>query len=191
MITIRQAQVVDAASIAEGIYEAFLLPGSEIESNPNFHQQWIDTLTLVCAQPDTQYSYTNTLVAEEDGKIAGIMITIDGSNYRRQRERMFPQLKSLFDTAFGQGWENMEDEAQVGELYVDSIAVFPAYRHRGIGTTLLSHAKQRANKLNIPLVTLAVEPMNSAKQLYQELGFSYNRIITIFNEEYELYACRL
>ncbi len=188
MITIRPAQVNDAASIAEGIYEAFLLPGSEIESNPNFHQQWIDTLTAVCAQPDTQYSYTNTLVAEEDGEIAGIMITIDGSNYRRQRERMFPQLKSLFDTAFGQGWENMEDEAQVGELYVDSIAVFPAYRHRGIGTTLLSHAKQRAKELNIPLVTLAVEPTNSAKQLYQELGFRYYRIITIFNEEYELFV---
>lgn len=188
MITIRPAQVNDAASIAEGIYEAFLLPGSEIESNPNFHQQWIDTLTLVCAQRDTQYSYTNTLVAEEDGEIAGIMITIDGSNYRRQRERMFPQLKSLFDTAFGQGWENMEDEAQVGELYVDSIAVFPAYRHRGIGTTLLSHAKQRAKELNIPLVTLAVEPTNSAKQLYQELGFRYYRIITIFNEEYELFV---
>lgn len=132
MITIRPAQVNDAASIAEGIYEAFLLPGSEVENDPHFHQQWINTLTAVCAQLDTQYSYTNTLVAEEDGEIAGIMITIDGSNYRRQRERMFPQLKSLFDTAFGQGWENMEDEAQVGELYVDSIAVFPAYRHRGI-----------------------------------------------------------
>ena len=191
MVTIRQAQVSDAASIAEGIYEAFLLPGSEVENQPNFHQQWIDTLTAICAQPDTQYSYTNTLVAEVDGEIAGIMITVDGAIYRIQRERMFPQLKSLFDTAFGPGWEEMEDEAQTGELYVDSIAVFPAYRHRGIGTTLLSHAQQRAKELNIPLVTLAVEPTNSAKLLYQELGFSYNRIITIFNEEYELYVAKV
>ena len=188
MISIRQAQVNDAAYIAEGIYEAFLLPGSELENDPSFHQHWIDTLTKVCAQPDTQYSYTNTLVAEEDGAIAGIMITIDGSNYRRQRERMFPQLKDLFNTAFGPGWEEMEDEAQTGELYVDSIAVFPAYRHRGIGTTLLAHAKQRAKELNIPLVTLAVEPTNPAKILYQELGFNYNRHITIFNEEYELFV---
>ena len=191
MVTIRQAQVSDAASIAEGIYEAFLLPGSEVENQPNFHQQWIDTLTAICAQPDTQYSYTNTLVAEVDGEIAGIMITVDGAIYRMQRERMFPQLKDLFNTAFGPGWEEMEDEAQTGELYVDSIAVFPAYRHRGIGTTLLSHAQQRAKELNIPLVTLAVEPTNSAKLLYQELGFSYNRIITIFNEEYELYVAKV
>ena len=187
MVTIRQAQVSDAASIAEGIYEAVLLPGSEVENQPNFHQQWIDTLTAICAQPDTQYSYTNTLVAEVDGEIAGIMITVDGAIYRMQRERMFPQLKDLFNTAFGPGWEEMEDEAQTGELYVDSIAVFPAYRHRGIGTTLLSHAQQRAKELNIPLLTLAVEPSNTAKVLYQELGFSYNRQITIFNEEYELW----
>ena len=187
MVTIRKAQVSDAASIAEGIYEAFLLSGSEVENKPNFHHQWIDTLTAICAQPDTQYSYTNTLVAEVDGEIAGIMITVDGAIYRMQRERMFPQLKDLFNTAFGPGWEEMEDEAQTGELYVDSIAVFPAYRHRGIGTTLLSHAQQRAKELNIPLVTLAVEPSNTAKVLYHELGFSYNRQITIFNEEYELW----
>lgn len=191
MVTIRQAQVSDAASIAEGIYEAFLLPGSEVENKPNFHHQWIDTLTAICAQPDTQYSYTNTLVAEVEGEIAGIMITVDGAIYRMQRENMFPQLKDLFNIAFGQGWGNMEDEAQAGELYVDSIAVFPAYRHRGIGTTLLSHAQQRAKELNIPQVTLAVEPTNSAKLLYQELGFSYNRIITIFNEEYELYVAKV
>ena len=67
----------------------------------------------------------------------------------------------------------------------------PAYRHRGIGTILLSHAQQRAKEQNIPLVTLAVEPTNSAKLLYQELGFSYNRIITIFNEEYELYVAKV
>lgn len=191
MVTIRQAQASDAASIAEGIYEAFLLPGSEVENKPNFHHQWIDTLTAICAQPDTQYSYTNTLVAEVDGEIAGIMITVDGAIYRMQRENMFPQLKDLFNIAFGQGWEEMEDEAQTGELYVDSIAVFPAYRHRGIGTILLSHAQQRTKELNIPLVTLAVEPTNSAKLLYQELGFSYNRIITIFNEEYELYVAKV
>ena len=187
MVIIRQAQVSDAASIAEGIYEAFLLPGSEVENQPNFHQQWIDTLTAICAQPDTQYSYTNTLVAEVDGEIAGIMITVDGAIYRMQRKNMFPQLKDLFNTAFGPGWEEMEDEAQTGELYVDSIAVFPAYRHRGIGTILLSHAQQRAKELNIPLVTLAVEPSNTAKVLYHKLGFSYNRQITIFNEEYELW----
>lgn len=187
MITIRQAQVKDAANIAEGIYEAFLLPGSDIEKEPNFHQQWLDTLTIICAQADTHYSYCNTLVAEVDGEIAGVIIAVDGKNYRIQREKMYPQLKSIFDIVFGLNWEDMEDEAQAGELYVDSLAVFPPYRNRGIGTALLLHAKQQAQEQNIPLITLAVEPMNSAKTLYKELGFKYDRPITIFNEEYQLF----
>jgi hypothetical protein len=50
------------------------------------------------------------------------------------------------------------------------------------------HAKTRAKELGIPMATLAVEPMNPAKILYQELGFRYNRPITILNEEYHLYV---
>ena len=187
MITIRQAHINDAAYIAEGIYEAFLLAGSAAENDSSFHQRWLETLAVVCAQLDTHYSYTNTLVAEVDGKIAGIMIAVDGKKYRIQREKMYPQLKSLFDEVFGVGWDNMDDEAQEGELYVDSLAVFTPYRHQGIGTRLLLHAKKRAQELDIPVTTLAVEPMNPAKILYQEIGFRYNRSITIFNEEYHLY----
>ena len=186
MIRICPAQITDAAYIAEGIYEAFLLPGSEQEKAPYFHQRWLNTLTAICAQSDTHYSYTNTLVALVDDEIAGIMIAVDGRNYRVQRDRMYPQLKALFDVVFGEGWDDMEDEAQPGELYVDSLAVFPSHRHRGIATALLLHAKKRAKELGIPVVTLAVEPMNSAKTLYQELGFRYDRPILIFNEEYQL-----
>ena len=100
---------------------------------------------------------------------------------------MYPQLKSIFDEVFGSDWENMEDEAQSGELYIDSLAVFLPYRHQGVGTRLLLQAKQRAKELGIPVTTLAVEPMNSAKILYQKLGFRCNRTITIFNEIYHLY----
>lgn len=188
MVTIRQAHINDAAYIAEGIYEAFLLAGSELESDPTFHQRWLDALTAICSQPDTHYSYTNTVVAEIDGEIAGIMIVVDGKKYRIQREKMYPQLKSLFDEAFGIGWDNMADEAREGEFYVDSLAVFSPYRHRGIGTSLLMYAKKLARELGVPTTTLAVEPMNSAKILYQEFGFKYNRSITIFNEEYHLYV---
>ena len=188
MITIRAARITDAAYIAEGIYEAFLLPSSDLEKDPTFHQRWLDTLIRVCAQVNTHYSYTNTWVAEVNGEIAGIMIAVDGKNYRIQRERMYPQLKSIFDEVFGLGWEDMEDEAQAGEFYVDSLAVFAPYRHNGIGTSLLLHAIQCARELHLPFATLAVEPMNSAKILYQELGFRYHRSITIFNEEYHLYV---
>ena len=196
MIRIRKATVEDVAYIAEGIYYAFLLEDEGI------YNQWIRTLKDVCAQEDTHYSYRNTWIAEVgeerveadgertivDGERAGMMIAVNGEHYRVQRDRMYPQLKGLFDVAFGKGWDDMEDEAKAGEFYIDSLSVSLPYRNQGVGTALIEKAKAMAREQGIGVVTLAVEPMNTAKKLYQKLGFAYQRVIKIFNEEYELYA---
>ena len=185
MITIRRAEKKDAAYIAEGIFRAFLLEDEGI------YNQWIRTLKDVCAQEDTHYSYRNTWIAEVDRERAGMMIAVDGEHYREQRDKMYPQLKELFDVAFGKGWDEMEDEAKAGEFYIDSLAVSLPYRNQGVGTALIEKAKELARELGIAVVTLAVEPQNRAKKLYEKLGFGYQRRIEIFNEEYELYAAEI
>ena len=185
MIRIRKATIEDVAYIAEGIYYAFLLEDEAL------YNQWISTLKNVCAQEDTHYSYRNTWIAEVDGERAGMMIAVNGEHYRVQRDRMYPQLKGLFDVAFGKGWDDMEDEAKAGEFYIDSLSVSLPYRNQGVGTALIEKAKAMAREQGIGVVTLAVEPMNTAKKLYQELGFAYQRMIKIFNEEYELYAAEI
>lgn len=53
---------------------------------------------------------------------------------------------------------------------------------------VVEHGTDEGRELGIPVVTLAVEPMNSAKTLYEELGFRYDRPILIFNEEYQLFV---
>lgn len=183
MITLRPATPEDATFIAEGIYAAFLIA----EDSPH-RQTWLQTLTDVCSQSDTHYSYTNTVIAQYEGVRAGMMIAVDGNHYRNQRNKMYPQLKSLFDQVFGTGWEQMEDEAQPGDFYIDSLSILPAYQNKGIGTQLIRHAQQSAEHLHIPRVTLAVEPNNPAKLLYQRLGFHFLRPITIFNDTYHLYT---
>ena len=185
MIRIRKATVEDVAYIAEGIYHAFLLEDKAL------YNQWIRTLKEVCAQEDTHYSYRNTWIAEVDGEQAGMMIAVNGEHYREQRDRMYPQLKGLFDIAFGEGWDDMEDEAKAGEFYIDSLAVSLPYRSHGVGTALIEKAKEMAKEQGIGVVTLAVEPTNPAKKLYRKLGFAYQRGIEIFNEEYELYAAEI
>ena len=199
MIRIRRATIEDVAYIAEGIYHAFLLEDEAL------YNQWIKILKDVCAQEDTHYSYRNTWIAavdreraEADGKRtvvggarAGMMIAVDGEHYREQRDKMYPQLKGLFDVAFGKGWDEMEDEAKAGEFYIDSLAVSLPYRNQGVGTALIEKAKEMAKEKGISVVTLAVEPENRAKRLYQKLGFGYKRRIEIFNEEYELYAAEI
>ena len=185
MIRIRKATIEDVAYIAEGIYHAFLLEDEAL------YNQWIRTLKEVCAQEDTHYSYTNTFIAEVDGEQAGMMIAVNGEHYREQRDRMYPQLKGLFDIAFGEGWDDMEDEAKAGEFYIDSLAVSLPYRNQGVGTALIEKAKEMGKEQGIGVVTLAVEPTNPAKKLYRKLGFAYQRGIEIFNEEYELYAAEI
>ena len=212
-MNIRKATIEDVAYIAEGIYHAFLL------EDEGLYSQWIRRLKEVCAQEDTHYSYRNTWIAEVggeraevggeraeaggeraeadgertmvDGEKAGMMIAVDGEYYRQQRDKMYPQLKELFDVAFGKGWDEMEDEAKAGEFYIDSLSVSLPYQNHGVGTSLIEKAKEMARELGIPVVTLAVEPQNRAKKLYQKLGFAYQRGITIFNEEYELYAAEI
>ena len=192
MINIRKATIEDVAYIAEGIYYAFLL------EDEGLYNQWIRTLKEVCGQEDTHYSYRNTWIAEVDGERtvvggvrAGMMIAVDGEHYREQRDKMYPQLKGLFDVAFGKGWDEMEDEAKSGEFYIDSLAVSLPYRNQGVGTALIEKAKEMAKEKGISVVTLAVEPENRAKRLYQRLGFAYQRRIEIFNEEYELHAAEI
>ena len=199
MIKIRKATIDDVAYIADGIYNAFLL------EDEGLYNQWIMTLKEVCGQEDTHYSYRNSWIAEVDreraeadgGRVevdrerAGMMIAVDGEHYREQRDKMYPQLKGLFDVAFGKGWDEMEDEAKAGEFYIDSLAVSLPYRNQGVGTALIEKAKKMAKELGITVVTLAVEPENRAKKLYEKLGFAYQRRIEIFDEEYELYAAEI
>ena len=199
MIRIRRATIEDVGYIAEGIYHAFLLEDKAL------YNQWIKILKDVCAQEDTHYSYKNTWItevdrerAEADGERtvvdrerAGMMIAVDGEHYRQQRDKMYPQLKGLVDVAFGKGWDEMEDEAKAGEFYIDSLAVSLPYRKQGVGTALIEKAKEMAREKGIGVVTLAVEPENRAKRLYQRLGFAYQRRIEIFNEVYELYAAEI
>ena len=185
MIKIRKATIEDVGYIAEGIYYAFLLEDKAL------YNQWIRTLKEVCEQEDTHYSYKNTWIAEVGGERAGMMIAVDGEHYREQRDKMYPQLKGLFDVAFGKGWDDMEDEAKAGEFYIDSLAVSLPYRNQGVGTALIEKAKELAKEKGIGVVTLAVEPENRAKKLYEKLGFGYKRRIEIFNEEYELYAAEI
>ena len=185
MIRIRKATIEDVAYIAEGIYNAFLLEDEVL------YNQWIRTLKEVCEQENTHYIYRNTWIAEVDGVKAGMMIAVDGEHYREQRDKMYPQLKGLFDVAFGKDWDEMEDEAKAGEFYIDSLAVSLPYRNQGVGTALIEKAKEMAREKGIGVVTLAVEPENRAKRLYQKLGFAYQREIEIFNEEYELYAAEI
>ena len=170
-ISIRGARPDEASRIADLIIMAmteecclhFCGPGHDIR---DFHR----VMTSLVSRPDTQYSYINTLVAAIEGRILGICVSYDGGKLHQLRQ-------PFIDTALKE-WNmdhsSIPDETQAGELYLDSLAVDPAYRGRGIASLLLRASIDKSRALGLPSTGLLVDVGNpKAEALYNKVGFQY------------------
>lgn len=175
-ITFRQAQHGDALFIARGFHTAMLMddvPPSQIQL---FARE-------ICTRTDVLYSAPNTTLALVEGQPVGMVTAYDGRYYHPWRERTMALVKQHLGIEF----PGMEDEAQPGEYYIDSLAVLPSYRGRGIGRALLQRAIDQGLSLNLQ-PTLAVDPVNlRAQALYRSLGFRYSSDLFIFGHTYHKY----
>ena len=127
-------------------------------------------MTKLVEQEDSQYSYCNTLVEIEEERVVGIAVSYDGGRLHELRRAFIDAAKRYL----GKDHSGMADETQAGELYLDSLAVVPAYRRQGIARRLLLATKKRATELGLPCVGLLVDKANPAgKALYTAVGFRY------------------
>ncbi len=178
-ILLRNATVNDALFIARGFHMAMLYDDATEEQISNFAQN-------ICIREDVLYSWCNTIIAEIDGKCAGMLTAYDGRYYHDMRIRTMRLVKRHLGVEF----PGMEDEAVVGEYYLDSLAVMPEYRGRGIGRKLLLQGIENGKALCLD-VTLAVDPINDrAKRLYRSLGFIPSGSLFIFGHDYEKMVIR-
>ena len=171
MMEIQQARREQAASIAQLIMMAvtdeccrnFCGEGRGLDD-------FLRMMTLLVERNDSQYSYRNALVAVDDGRVVGLALSYDGARLHLLREAFVAMAKEHL----GRDHSGMDDETQAGELYLDSFAVLPAYRHRGIGTRLLLATAEKARRMGIPQVGLLVDKGNpTAERLYLAAGFRY------------------
>lgn len=127
-------------------------------------------ITELAEREDTQYSYRNTICATINDEIVGISVSYDGGKLHELRRHFIEGAKQ----AFGRDFSNMQDETQAGELYLDSLAVKPDYRGRGIATLLLRATAERAKEIGAGPVGLLVDKGNpNAERLYSSVGFQY------------------
>ena len=127
-------------------------------------------MTLLVEQEDSQYSYTNTLVAVDGNKVVGISVSYDGGRLHELRRPFL----SLTLEYIGKDNSGIDDETQAGELYLDSLAVLPEYRRQGIASRLIMATKERADRMGLPCVGLLVDKGNpSGEALYTSVGFRY------------------
>lgn len=119
-------------------------------------------------EPANQYSFENTLVYEIEGEIAGSITVYDGSLLPKYRKPFLEYIALNYNVTD----LVIENETLIGELYIDTISVFPKFQGKGIGKKLIlatiANAKIEGNKK----IGLLVDFKNpSAKKLYSALGF--------------------
>ena len=170
-IKIRKATKADARFIAENVLRAL-----HIEETDNGH---IEYLAGICGREDTLYSWKNAVIALYDGVPAGLMIAYDGARYRRMRDLTFPMIRRYVG------------DACAGEFYLDSLAVLPEFRNKGIASALIREMFRLRDEAGIPLATIAVDPGNdTAYRLYTGNGFRHDGQITVFGTTYDRLICR-
>lgn len=126
-------------------------------------------MTSLVEADDSQYSYKNCIVAVDDkGAVAGVCVSYDGAKLLQLRSAFVRAAKERLDRDFS----DMDEETSAGELYIDSLAVFPEFQHRGIATKLLNLTVEKAKTMKIEKVGLLVDAGNpNAERLYSALGY--------------------
>lgn len=173
-IILRRATACDARFIAENVLRALHI--EEVQEEHILH------LAGICQRKDTLYSWRNATIAIYDGNPAGLMVAYDGARYRQMRDITFPMIRMYV----GDDYHNMDDEAGTGEYYLDSLAVLPQYRRKGIASALMKEFLRQRDEAGIPMATIAVDPENQpAYSLYTSCGFRHEGHITVFSTTYD------
>ena len=163
-VTVRPARREDARLIAEAVAMAI---GDEVALRAYCGDDYLEVLTAIAAREETQYSWQNGLVAEVEGRAAGAVVGYDGGRLAQLREGTFGVLRELIGRT-----PTIVDETEVGEYYLDSVAVRPEWRALGVGRALVVAFCERAFAEGHERVGLIVDCANpKAEQLYASLGF--------------------
>lgn len=122
----------------------------------------------LAARDDTQYSYRNAVVAvNDDGETVGVCVAYDGGLLHKLREPFFAAVTERL----GLHLDDVEDECEPDEFYIDTLAVLPEYRGRGIAADLLRATIDRARECGKPAGLLVDKENDRARRLYERVGF--------------------
>jgi ribosomal protein S18 acetylase RimI-like enzyme len=111
------------------------------------------------------FSWRNAIVAELDGEVAASLVgyRLDNPYDLGILDEMPEMVRPLV---------RLEAKAP-GSWYVNVLATFPEFRHRGIGSQLLAVAEHKANETRAPSLSVIVASWNEgAARLYRGAGYS-------------------
>ncbi len=195
---------VEVGGLAVGDCGAVVYPVEALDVET---RAMLEGMTEICRREDTLYSWRNTLVAVADGgdgevaagvgpavddgvelkvtsggsMVVGSLTSYDGAEYLAMRELTFALAREKF------GWEPplMDDETCAGEWYMDSLAVHPAFRGKGLAQLLFTQAFEIAEGLGFTLASLiALASADRLVAFYESLGFRPDGHLNCFGHDY-------
>lgn len=180
MYTIRDASPTDAPFLAQCIMAGMHFHDFETEVPKDE-----DIYRRLCESErrnDLLYSYIRTRVAEWDGAFAGSLLSYPGDIYKEMRHKTFSVLWPEFFRMEGES----EQETDPGEYYLDTLAVLPQFRRRGIGRALLEDGIQKGLSMGYKKITLVADrEMPHLISLYESIGFRKADIRHAFGVEFQ------
>ncbi len=170
-MTITTALRTDAPVIARLIMQAMTDECCQnLAGDRHTLEDFAAMMTTLVAMDDSQYSYRNTLTARtEQNEVAGICVSYNGADLHSLRKRFIEEAARQLDRDF----TDMPDETAPGELYIDSLAVYPQFRKQGIATALLKATIDKARQAGLPAGLLVDKGNPTAEKLYKKVGFQY------------------
>lgn len=164
-IIVRSAREEDAPIVAIAVALAI---GEEEALHDYCGENYLGVLTEIAREENTQYSWRYALVAECNGEAVGAVVGYDGARLHELREGTFSVLRRKVGRV-----PNIDDETTASEYYLDSVAVIPEFRGRGIGAALVNAFCERAFAEGAKRVGLIVDTENpDAEKLYISQGFA-------------------
>ena len=193
-ITLREATADDAPFLAMVVSEAidsdvmerYEAAGGTI---PADRRRLMDVLESIVRNPDTLYTWRHAIIAQNaNGEAIGALVAYPGDDYPARREVTFSTFLEALPLSFDPA--DMDAETVAGEYYLDSLAVLPSYRGRGVARRLLQSGIATARELHRPAI-LACSPENlNAKRLYESLGFRAANLYSLFGHPYWRMICK-
>lgn len=171
-IKIRAAVPADSPAIAEIIQMALHEEGCEALAGGKERLPLLQQLfTALCCMENSQYSYRNTLVAEDEaGNIAGAIVSYDGARLHELRRAFIAKANEMLGYDLRE--DDFDDETSPDEIYLDSMAVYPAFRGRGLARRLMNAAMDSHKDAGKQFGLLCAPGNDNAYALYERLGFT-------------------
>jgi len=140
-----------------------------------------DVFEALFLEKENLFSHEHVVFAVYDGEIAGMLLGYDGKTREREEKRtgwlmmrilgfgFLERLPGFIRALFSSG------RLEKGDYYISNVAVYPEFRGRKIGKSLMLYAEERAKGI-AKRMALDVEKDNGiAIAVYKKLGYSIER----------------